>query len=249
MGAPLDLTTVAGFNSLAGRHHLQFTDITISGTLIVPSGTVLRATGNVTVMGTGTIIVAPAAQDAGNGAPNPGVALAPAGSIHGGVGLGVLQASHVRRPGPLAGGAGDRNISLGSVSGGEGGGSLVIVARGNVSIAAGGAINANGVNGNNPGGATDIPGPGGGGGGVIIIGAHGNITVSGFVRAAGGAGGPGVNGNGGAGGAGGGGGGGGGIIHLIAAGTINAPGSQLLVSGGNAGPDASSTSTNQPGSG
>lgn len=73
--------------------------------------------------------------------------------------------------------------------------------------------------------------------------------MTGFLRAVGGAGGPGVNGNGGAGGAGGGGGGGGGIIHLVSASTINAPGSQLLVSGGAAGTDASSSSTNQAGSG
>ena len=59
-GNTLDLTTVSGYNTISGQGKatLQFTDITISGTLILPSGTVLRATGNVNVTSTGTIIVA-----------------------------------------------------------------------------------------------------------------------------------------------------------------------------------------------
>ena len=55
--------------------------------------------------------------------------------------------------------AGDR---LPTGSGGEGGGSVVIATLGNVSI--GGTVSANGANGVNPGGATDIPGSGGGAG-------------------------------------------------------------------------------------
>lgn len=249
-GNTLDLTTTTGYTTLSaqGKASLQFTDITVSGTLVVPSGTVLRATGNVVFNSSASVIVATGAADSGNGPANPGISLAPAGSIQGGIGLGLLQASQLRRPEPAAGGAGDRNITAANMTGGEGGGSLLIAARGNVTIQAGGVINANGNTGVNPGGSTDIGGPGGGAGGLVIVAAQGSISVAGTIRAIGGNGGPGVNGNGGVSGAGGGGGGGGGIVRLIAAGTISSTGS-VSVGGGSAGSDAFSGSFNQPGSG
>ncbi|WP_400192103.1 hypothetical protein [Hymenobacter sp. B81] len=232
-GNTLDLTTTAGFNSLAGRHHLQFTTLSIAGNLIVPSGTTIRATGNVTI--TGTITVAPGARDNGNGPPHPGISLAAPGTLAGGVGIAPLAAASLTRAVPAAGGSGDRLSTV--TSGGEGGGSIVIVSQGNVNIMAGAGISANGNSGTNPTGSTDIAGGGGGAGGLIVVAAKGTLTVAGALRANGGQGANGLNGNGGTAGAGAGGGGGGGIIHLIASSTPAITGTVQAL-GGAAGTDA-----------
>lgn len=155
-GNTVDLTTAAGYGTLAGRQHLQFTNVTISGTLIVPSGTVIRATGDVTI--NGTIIVDPSAEDNGTGPAEAGVARAAAGEPQGGRGLLPLQAAQLLRPGGLGGGAGAKQVG---VAGGRGGGSLVILAQGAIRIPPGGAINANGEAG---GTAANLPGSGGGAG-------------------------------------------------------------------------------------
>ncbi|UKS26312.1 collagen-like protein [Paenibacillus sp. HWE-109] len=251
VGSTLDLTTLSGFNSLAGKDHFQFTSINIAGNLIIPSGVVLRATGDVTI--TGTITVATAAQDSGNGAPHPGLSLAAPGTTFaspnanssGGIGLSALTASHILTPPTSAGGAGDRNYQT---TGGEGGGSLSIMAKGNIRVNVGGAINANGMNATNPGGASDISGGGGGGGGVIILVAKGSMTIGGTLRTNGGNGAIGVNGNAGTSGSGGGGGGGGGIIHLISSSSPAVTGT-IQVNGGAAGTDANTGATNYPGGG
>ncbi|WNZ62618.1 collagen-like protein [Myxococcus sp. MxC21-1] len=128
-GNTVDLTTASGYGTLAGRQHLQFTNVTISGTLIVPSGTVIRATGDVTV--NGTIIVDPSAEDNGTGPAEAGVARAAAGEPQGGRGLLPLQAAQLLRPGGLGGGAGAKQVG---VAGGRGGGSLVILAQGAIRI-------------------------------------------------------------------------------------------------------------------
>lgn len=241
-GNVLDLTTPSGFNVLAGRHPMQFTSITIDGSLIVPSGTVIRATGDIWV--SGTITVVPGTRDSGNGAPHPGVSLAAPGVIDGGVGLSVLTASALVRPPAAAGGAGDRQRS---VLGGEGGGSLVLLAGGNFTLLPGSTINANGSSGINPSSAGDVGGSGGGAGGIVVLAAKSSVTIGGSIRANGGAGANGVNANGGTQGAGGGGGGGGGIIHLIASSAPSVTGT-LQALGGAAGADAQSTN-NQAGSG
>jgi hypothetical protein len=210
-GQTLDLSTQAGFNSLAGRHHLQFTTISIAGTLKVPSGTVLRATGDVTL--SGSIVVLPGASDAAMGQPHPGIALAAAGLPQGGSGLPALAASLVKKPAAAAGGAGYVPNALNT--GGNGGGALVVLAGGNVIV--GGSVDASGVSAQNTASAGDVPGAGGGAGGVLVFAARGSITVSGAVRANGGAGGSAFNGNAGnTQGVGAGGGGGGGIVHFVA---------------------------------
>lgn len=234
-GNTLDLTTASGFNALAGRHPLQFTTLSISGNLIVPSGTVIRCTGDVTI--SGTITVANGAEDSGNGAPHPGVARSAPGVITGGTGMSLLSAAGLTYAPVAAGGAGDRTING---TGGEGGGSIAIVSRGNINLTAGGNINANGNSAVNTATAGDVGGGGGGAGGIVILAAQGNITVSGSIRANGGAGASGVNANGGTNGAGGGGGGGGGIIHLISSATATVTGT-LQANGGAAGADAFST--------
>ncbi|WPB82553.1 collagen-like protein [Archangium violaceum] len=233
-GSTLDLTIPAGFNTLVsqGKSHLQFTTIDIVGTLIVPSGTMLRATGNVTV--SGTIAVEPGTEDNGGGSPHPGIALAPAGDPNGGIGLGTLQAHQVRRPVVFAGGAGSR---IAATSGGQGGGALVIATEGTFQLT--GTISANGTNGVNT--LTGNVGPGGGAGGVVVIASKGALTVSGSgsIQARGGTGGNGINtSTGAAPGRGGGGGGGGGIIHLISTSTPSATAGALQVQNGTGGDSA-----------
>jgi hypothetical protein len=232
VGNTLNLTDTAVVNAQPYRTNNQFTSINIAGSLIVPSGTVLRAMGDVTV--TGTITVATGADDTIQGPPVPGIARGIPGTYYGGIGISLLSAARLTRPGPIAGGSGEVKNTNGTA--GAGGGALVIAAQGSVTIPAGGSIVANGGSGTTSGTAADIGGPGGGGGGIIVIAARGNLTIGGVVRANGGAGGNAINTNGGTTGAGGGGGGGGGIVHLISINSSSITGT-VQANGGAAGAD------------
>jgi hypothetical protein len=245
VGDTLDLSNTTVVNAQSYKTNTQFTTINIAGTLIVPSGTVLRAMGGVTV--SGTLTVNTGTEDTGNGAAHPGIARGVPGTIHGGLGIALLPAARLTDPPSAAGGAGDRTING---TGGEGGGALVIAAQGNVTIPVGGNINANGNAGvTSTGGTADLGGPGGGAGGIIVIAAKGNLTVGGNIRANGGAGGAGFNGaTAGTNGAGGGGGGGGGIINLISANPILVTGT-VQANGGAAGADVVQTSHTAGGGG
>lgn len=236
-GFTFDLTSPGGYSSLGGRQHLQFTSVAINGTLIVPSGTVIRTTGDFTLGSTGAIFVASSAEDTGAGPPGAGVARAPAGEPQAGRGLAQLQAAQLVRPGALGGGAGARQPGLG---GGAGGGSLVILAAGTVRVPPGGSIVANG----EPGGTlSNSPGAGGGAGGVLVIVGKTAINIGGNLRASGGRGGDG-NSTGSV-GRGGGGGGGGGIIHLLSSATPTVTGF-IDVNGGAAGFTAIPSGSTQP---
>lgn len=221
----------------------QFTSITIDGNLTVPSGTVLRATGNIVV--TGSLTVLPAARDNGGGAPHPGLAFAAPAAPAGGTGLSKGTAAMLRRVQTVAGGAGRGTASA---LGGAGGGSVALLAGGSITIGSLGSILAQGGNGAAAtSGAQDVPGAGGGAGGYVLLAAQGALSIAGAVRANGGAGAAGWNGNAGNSlGVGGGGGGGGGIIHLIASSAPSVSGT-LQVNGGPAGIDAGMA--DQPGGG
>ncbi|HEY1011821.1 MAG TPA: hypothetical protein VGE07_03895, partial [Herpetosiphonaceae bacterium] len=242
VGNTLDLSTVAGVNSLAGKANLQFTNITIAGTLIVPSGTVLRATGSVAISGTVTVL--PAAQDNGTFSPHQGIAMAPAASVQGGVGLALLQAAALVEPELYGGGGGARPATN---SGGAGGGAFAIYAQGAIRVFAGGIVQANGQAGVNPNTAgLGIVGAGGGGGGVVVLLCKGTLTLNGSVLANGGAGASGFDGNGGN-TDGGGGGGGGGVVHLLAP-SISVTGA-AQANGGPAGANAGTGATINSGGG
>ncbi len=231
VGQTVDLSIASGIATLPASMNMQFTNVTIAGTLYVPSGTVIRATGSVVV--TGAIIVLPGAADNGGGEAHPGVSRAPAGTFSGGTGLTQIQAARLLRLDAVAGGAGSRAINT---SGSEGGGSFMIVAQGNVQIVSGASISADGNNGVNPQTAgTGIVGPGGGAGGVIVVVSKGTITMAGALHANGGSGASGWDGNGGVGE--GGGGGGGGIIQLISPSAASVTGS-IQVNGGAGGSNA-----------
>ncbi len=233
INSTLDLTTASGYASLNGRQHLQFTSVTVNAPLVLPSGTIVRVTGDLTIQSTGYIIVARGSEDSGSGA-EPGVALSAASEPTGGHGLKMLQAAQLLRPGPKGGGAGAKSPAFPF---GAGGGSVVFLVQGTFRIASGGSLLAQPEFG---GIASNAPGGGGGGGGVVVVLGKQSVRVDGALRA------PGANGgngnNTGGPGKGGGGGGGGGIIHLLSTTTPIINGT-LDVNGGAAGVSAAPTGT------
>jgi hypothetical protein len=208
---------------------LQFTNFTVAAgsTLIVPSGTVIRATGNVTISGliqvaTSQYAAMGMAAVSAAGCDNPNPPVSDNQPEPGGTGLDSvtypLIAKLLVSPGVVGGGVGGcTSISYG----GNGGGNVVILAAGSITINSGGSINADGLAG--LGGAYDggdcwAYSGGGGGGGIIVLASRTSITNSGTLSAQGGTGGnAGTNASpsGGVSNAAGGG-GGGGIINLLA---------------------------------
>jgi hypothetical protein len=224
----------------------QYTTINVAAgvTFVVPSGITLRATGNVTIAG--TITVSPGTADNASQKGHPGVGISAAGSAFGGTGLTSFAAAQLIHLPSYGGGSGAK---IAASSGGDGGGSIRIIAQGTLQVSAGGSIIANGVSAINPNSAGQgIVGTGGGAGGIIVLLSKGILTMAGTVSAVGGNGSNGFDGNGGN-SEGGGGGGGGGII-IYAAPSISTTGTSL-VAGGAAGTNAgiSATITNGTGGG
>ncbi len=211
---------------------LRYTDFTINTgiTLTVPSGAVIRCTGNFT--NNGTIVVQTSARGGTqNGtAPvvglsdspaHPGVTLSAAAAGEygsnattrvggaGGVAPSAFAARYIYLPGANAGGGGG---GARAALGGYGGGSLVVLAQ--LGVVNFGTITANG--------AAGAGNCGGGGGGIVVLASSGLVANSGTINALGG------NGGASSAAAGAGGGGGGGIVHLIGPnvvpGTINLQG-------------------------
>ena len=172
--------------------NFQFSTITVAAgaTFIIPSGLVLRCSGNVVVAG--TIVVGTAARMTSNagfrGVAHPGISLAAPDAYPGSQpGVGVPKLMSLSVPlGPFGGGAGIRYS--GQSSGGEGGGSFAILAQGTLTVT--GAIRAEGSRGGETtSGADNAAGGGGGGGGLVTLLGKGNITVSGLLSVKGGDGG------------------------------------------------------------
>ncbi|HEY8562773.1 MAG TPA: hypothetical protein VIL74_20515 [Pyrinomonadaceae bacterium] len=226
VGNTLDLSNTSAINSLPSRTNFQFTSINVAGNLIVPSGTVLRATGNVTVTGTITVLTATVSQ---GGFTPAGIAKSPAAVFFGGDGISLISAAAINNGAGVGGAAGHR---INGNTGGEGGGSFFIFAQGSVIVPAGGSIAANGTNAVNASTA-NAAGAGGGAGGIIVMIGKAGLTVGGAVRANGGAGANGVLISG-TNIFGGGGGGGGGIIQMLSANPISVTGT-LQANGGGAG--------------
>jgi hypothetical protein len=207
-------TVVGNVSATPVNNDVQCTTFSISSgvTLYVPSGTVIRATGMVTI--SGTIVVEP------GGAQGLAAFQASQASVSGSAALPPSVLQKLSNPGLFGGGNGAMESADGTA--GYGGGSLVILAGGSISIS--GSIDANGSAGAdesfNGGNAS-----GGGAGGIIILASKVSIVNTGTLSAVGGAGGP-ANAsndhdNGG--------GGGGGLIHLFS--PSNTPGSTALTGG------------------
>jgi hypothetical protein len=188
---------------------LQFTNLTVSGILTIPSGAIIRATGAVTISGLIIVkpTVAPTAGVAATAAASSGDAISAAG----GVGLNPFFARTLVSPGGRGGGWGAGATST-AVLGGAGGGSLVILAEGAITIGAGGAIYADGGHGTS--GPLNSTAGGGGAGGVIVLASKTVVSNMGILSVKGGIGASGnfTPGSGYSAG----GGGGGGFINLLA---------------------------------
>ncbi len=228
-----------GYGSLVNGANLMFRNVNVNGTLIVASGTMIRATGDIVLGSLGIIAVNPEQQTQTVNAPPRGIAISSAEDYQGGRGLDLGRSALLTRFDLHGGGGGFRpRASVGTNSfGGEAGGRLILAAQGNITI--NGNIDAVGRHAQLNGG-TAMAGGGGGGGGVVTLIARGTITIgtTGFIRANGG---NGANAIAGPTGQlyGGGGGGGGGIVQLL---TANPPSianpSNIIVTGGNAGNSA-----------
>ena len=194
---------------------IQCTNFSVSSgvTLTVPSGTVIRATGTVAISGTITVLQS----------TMPGYQTTPADSDgDAGIALPAFTLRQLLKPGLAGGGPGGLTPygTYSPVGAGFGGGTLVILSEGAMSIS--GSITANG---GGPG--TDVYGDsvGGGAGGIIILASKAAIDNTGTLSA--------IGGQGNAAGSYGpqsatyapGGGGGGGVVHLLSpsntAGTVN----------------------------
>lgn len=228
-------------------------------TLIVPSGMIIRCKGKFTNLGTLFVRPAAEGGFSGRtgpGGPNLATTQAPpaigiatgaaqSGDIgdstvarragRGGDGLSEFEARLILNPGTRAGGGGAAGgmdtdadgVSLNS--GADGGGSVVIIAMGEILNA--GEIQADGESGNKTTG-NDLGG--GGGGGVVLLASVESVTNTGTISARGGDGEDADSNNGPSGG------GGGGIIHIISPTIDNEAGADgLLVRGGAAGDDSS----------
>ena len=197
-----DITSTINWVTSPPSTDIQCTNFTVvSGvTLTVPSGTVIHATGTVTISGS-IVVQAGAAQGLYQAATDLAYET-------GGIALPKFSQRKTLNPGPFGGGnGGGSNLSLGLY--GLGGGSIVILAEGGLTIESGGAITANGTNGGQEtsAGFSD----GGGAGGIIILASKTSVTNDGTLTANGGSGAAAISSTSDAGG-----GGGGGIIHLLA---------------------------------
>ncbi len=225
-----------GYGSLVNGANLMFRNVRIDGTLVVASGTTIRATGDITIGSTGIIVVNQEQQVQSVNTPSRGIAVSTAEDYQGGRGLDLGRSALLTRFDLSGAGGGfrPRHGNTSAASGGEAGGRLILAARGNIVI--NGSIDIAGRNAQLTGG-TPLPGGGGGGGGVLTLVSRGTITLgtNGFIRANGG---NGANGIAGAMGVmyGGGGGGGGGIVQFLTATQPSiANQANILLAGGTAG--------------
>jgi hypothetical protein len=217
------------WNATPPASGVSFTTITVAGTLVVPSGLILRATGAVNISGN-LVVLANGGSPVATQAPTLGSSST---SGTGGVAINALLARQLTVPPLLFGGAGGAGNN-GLANQGVAGGTLTLFAGDTLTL--GGLVKADGTAGYTDVDATKNVG-GGGSGGFLTLAARNGITIqgTGLVTARGGQGG---NGNSTLGNRPGGG-GGGGVIHLIAPTLAGVSlGSSVLVNGGPAGAGA-----------
>ncbi len=171
----------ANWTTSAPSYTLQFQNFTVTGALTVPSGLIIRATGNVVI--SGSITVAPSPANTGTSSVQ-GISEQPASTTSAGLAYSAFQLRQLLKPGLNGGGTGTPGGT--GATGGGGGGTLVFLAAGSITIQSGGSITANGTAGTLD--ATDGYGGGGGAGGVIILASKTSISNSGTITTNGGAG-------------------------------------------------------------
>ena len=188
---------------------LQYSQVTITGSLIVPTGLVIHCTGNVSIGGNITVKNNP---DAGKGI---GVSLSKGDGVNaiaqGGTAVNAVMGRTMVNPGTVGGGVGTWIVSSAHTDA-PGGGTIVVVAVGTITVTGAGSIRAEGAVGT-PVNDGNSSGGGGGGGGIIVLASKTSIGNAGTLSVVGGAG---ANATSTATGASASGGGGGGIINLLA---------------------------------
>lgn len=202
--------------------------VSSGATLTVPSGTVIRSIGAVTISGT-IAVQAGAAQGLFQSASYSGPE---SNSGTAGLALPKFSQQNILKPGAFGGGNGGSYLPNSSLIG-FGGGSLVILAEGAVSVT--GIIEADGTSGGQETAELSAA-DGGGAGGIIVIASKTSIANSGQIHANGGAGANAISNTCDAGG-----GGGGGIVHLLAPSSSITEGT-VSVNGGSRGSGSASGS-------
>jgi hypothetical protein len=216
--------TLSSSSSLSDTN-VQYGNLTINSgvTLTVPSGTIIRSNGTVTINGIISVsnssgggnlessstneityyaMIPPTLGNAKRASGFPEVG-SNASVLYGGIGgtqLAENEARSILRLNPRGCGSGTSSINGGI--GGAGGGSLTILAKNGIVISNTGNILA--------AGGTPFNGGGGGAGGFIILASSGSISNEGAITASGATGGASYAD------AGAGGGGGGGVVHMLA---------------------------------
>ncbi len=181
---------------LNGNVSHQFRNFTVpSGiTLEIPSGTVIRCTGDVTIAGTLRVrsfckggFVSMSGPVAGGSCiqvrlPGSGATAASATSDldgEGGAALSFYSVKNILHPGPFGGGGGASSTNIPSEN--DGGGTVTIIAKGVITNS--GLIAADGVGGST---TNSLLGQGGGGGGIIILASKEEIVNTGTISVRGG---------------------------------------------------------------
>lgn len=184
------VTTVGGedWGATPPGQSLQFTDLTINGTVSVPTGTVIYATGTVTINGTINVIHTMATPNVTDQFINGflGIAADYSGRtpLSGGGYLGGLARPSGQLRAMLHPGAGGQSVAQNPAGHWVlGGGVLTIRAAGGISISAAGTISAPGED-----GQSGVPedGESGAGGGFVILASKSNITNAGTINVRGG---------------------------------------------------------------
>ena len=211
----LTISSAVDWNVTPPSGMLQFSSFTITptGSLTVPSGLVIRVTGNVSIAG--PITVSQGTSD--YGANCYSATSSATGSVPA---LSTLQARMMMKL-PVAG----NTVQYDSIGGG-----IAVLSTGPISITGNGSISAPGLD-KSPVGPGGIPFPATPGG-IVILGSRASITNAGGIIANGG---KGADGNISWGG---GGGGGGGIVHFLAPSIVSGT---VDVSGGSGGQNSTGT--------
>ncbi|WP_216617755.1 hypothetical protein [Corallococcus carmarthensis] len=112
----------------------MFRNVNISGVLIVASGTMIRATGDITIAPNASIVVNVESQIQTINPSQKGIAMSASFGSQGGKGQPLGRTATLSRADLAGGGSGYRSTTNSNISGGDGGPRLILAAKGNIVI-------------------------------------------------------------------------------------------------------------------